>query len=75
MYWGASATAVQFIVDTAAFLGEAGAGAVVGAAVNELVGKLKSRGYTVTAGNSEALSDDEVIRSVSKQSKRITPQR
>lgn len=60
--WGASATVVQFIVDTAAFLGEAGAGAVVGAAVNELVGKLKARGYNVTAGKPAVLSDDEAIQ-------------
>ena len=62
MHWGASASAVQFVVDTASMLGEAGVGAVVGAAINELIGKLKERGYHVTAGKPATLSDDEAIR-------------
>jgi hypothetical protein len=60
--WGASATVVQFIVDTAAFIGEHGAEAVVGAGVLGLIQKLRSLGYGVTAGKPEALSDGEAIR-------------
>jgi hypothetical protein len=40
LHWGANATAVQFIVETAAFIGEHGAEAVVGAGVLGLIQKL-----------------------------------
>lgn len=62
MSWGASAAVVHFIVDTAAYLGETGVPAVVGAGIVELVKKLKARGYDVIAGKPEDLSDDEAIR-------------
>ncbi|MCV7274083.1 hypothetical protein [Mycolicibacter arupensis] len=62
MSWGASASVFQFIVDTASGIGKAGAGAVVGAAINELVQKLKALGYQVITGKPGALSDDEAIR-------------
>lgn len=60
--WGATASAVHFVVETAAFLGQAGASAVVAVAVEELIRKLEARGYAVTAGRPAAISDEEIIR-------------
>jgi hypothetical protein len=62
MNWGASASAVHFLVETGAFIGKEGAAALIGAGILKLVQTLKDGGCSVVAGRPEALSDDEAAR-------------
>lgn len=62
MSWGASATVVQFLIETSEFIGRHGMAALIGVGILKLVQALKDRGYDVVAGMPEESSDDEAAR-------------